>query len=52
MLKNRQLSIFVITAAHTVTDLNPKARDNSFNERVEEKLIISKANLTRYKQYV
>ena len=37
--KSRQISIFVKIAAHTVTDLNPKARDKSFIERVEKSFV-------------
>ena len=61
--KGRQHGLIAITAAHTVTDLNPKAKDSSsnsyitlksvnpFSERVEETFSISEANLSRYKHY-
>ena len=56
--KGGKRGIFVIAAFHTVTDLSPKSRynssifyitlnvSNSFIERVEERLIVLKPNLS------
>ena len=62
--RGRQHGIFVIAATRTITDPNPKSRDdssiayntlngsNSFIERVEERLCISKANLSKFKSWI